>query len=393
MRMLNIDKSNWKKVSLSDVIYKTENNDKLNAKNLFKKFIKAEHLDAESLNIKNFGDQDNDELPPTFYKIFKSGQILYPTRNPHLRRAALAHFNGICGEKTLTLSVNEDVGDYRFIAFLFHSNSFYTHTTNCIVGSTNPHVRWRDVASYEFLLPPKEQQAELADLLWAVDDVIEKDLEVNTNLEKTYNKFINEKIKKPTDNFYFFKELYSFRKGLTYKSEEYGNVDSGKPLLNLKSIARGGGFNKDGVKYYDGEYQDKHIVKNTDLVVACTDITRGGAVVGYPLHPQVYQDKEMLFTMDLIAIESKNDFFERDYMYYLLKTDWAHNFLFAYSPGTTVLHLDTDGLNRLKIPKVSVDIQKDIIRDLKALESIIEKIESKLQSSKALQKALIYQIF
>lgn len=139
--MLKIDKSKWRKVSLSDVVFKTEKNDKLNAKNLYKKFIKAEHLDAESLNIKKNGNQDIDELPPTFYKIFKESQILYPTRNPHLRRASLAHFDGICGEKTLTLSANEEIADIKFIAFLFHSNSFYTHTINCIIGSTNPHVR------------------------------------------------------------------------------------------------------------------------------------------------------------------------------------------------------------------------------------------------------------
>lgn len=391
--MLKIDKSKWKPVKLSDVVFKTENNDKVNAKNLYDKFIKAEHLDVESLNIKRYGSQEKDELPPTFYKIFKSGQILYPTRNPHLRRAALANFDGICGEKTLTISVNEDIADVRFIAFLFHSNPFYFHTTNSIVGSTNPHVRWRDVIKYKFQLPPKAQQAELAGLLWAMDELIEKDLVVSEILKKTYNKFINEKIKRPTNEFLFFKELYSFRKGLTYKSEEYGDETSGKPLLNLKTIARGGGFNKDGVKYYDGKYQDKHIVKNTDLVVACTDITRGGAVVGFPLHPEVYQNKEMLFTMDLIAIESQNDLIERDYLYYLLKSDWAHNFLFAYSPGTTVLHLDTDGLDRLKIPKEPKKNQYEIISELKSMESMLEKLESKLESSKALQKALINQIF
>lgn len=384
-----INKDNWEKVTLGDVVFEPKETAKDIIAEGFAHIVGLEHIESGDVHLRNSFSNDTDT---TFTKVFRAGDILFGRRRAYLKKAAQASFDGVCSGDITVMRANDKL-DVRLLPFVIHNDKFFDYAVKHSAGGLSPRVKFKDLANYEFLLPPKAQQAELADLLWAMDNVIEKDLEVNTILGKTYNKFINEKIKKPTDSFYFFKELYSFRKGLTYKSEEYGDVDSGKPLLNLKSIARGGGFNKDGVKYYDGEYQDKHIVKNTDLVVACTDITRGGAVVGYPLHPQVYQDKEMLFTMDLIAIESKNDIFERDYMYYLLKTDWAHNFLFAYSPGTTVLHLDTDGLNRLKLPKVSVDIQREIIKDLKVMESMLEKIESKLQSSKALQKALINQVF
>lgn len=385
----NIDKSNWESFPFEKIAKRIA--ETVDPKNTdLEIYYGLEHLDGETIHIRRNGTPD--DVKGGKLKCYP-GDIIFGKRRAYQRKAGIVKQAGICSAHAFVFRANEELIDARLFPFFLHSDQFMHRMVDISVGGLSPTINWSDLKHQEFLLPPKEQQAELAELLWAMDEVIEKDLEVLAILEKTYNKFINEEIKKPTEDFYFFKELYSFRKGLTYKSEEYGNEESGKPLLNLKSIARGGGFNRDGVKYYDGDYQDKHIVKNNDLVVACTDITRGGAVVGFPLHPNVYQDKEMLFTMDLIAIESKNEKFERDFMYYLLKSDWAHNFLFAYSPGTTVLHLDTDGLNRLKIPKISKGDQIKIIKKLQSLESIIDNLESKINSSKALQKALINQIF
>jgi len=389
-----INKDNWEKVKLIDVLTKKEENDRENAHLRFDRFLKVDHMDAESLHIKRWASQENgDEINPTFYKIFRKGQILFPTRNPHLRRTALASFDGICGEKTLTLESNEEFLIPEFLPFLFHSDSFYNHTTSAIVGSTNPHVRWRDVANYKFLLPPKDQQAQLAELLWAMDEVIEKDINVLEKLKIKYQIEIENSVPKDSKNFFRLKDITKIRKGLTYKSDDYSNETDGIPLLNLKSIERGGGFNENGIKYYDGIFKEDHFVNNDDLIIACTDITREGKVVGYPLHPKVYQDKRMLFTMDLLAIQLKSDELIRDYLYYVLKASWVHWRLFANSPGTTVLHLDTNGLYKLKIPKFDIAEQEKIVVKLKKMENTILTFQSKISSSQSLQKSLINQVF
>lgn len=390
---MQIDKSTWKKVKLIDLVTKKEENDKENARDRFDRFLKVEHLDAESLHVKRWGNIADEELPPTFYKIFRKGQVLFPTRNPHLRRTALATFDGICGEKTLTLEPNIHRVLPQFLPFLFHSDTFYQHTTSAIVGSTNPHVRWRDVADYEFLLPPKEQQAKLAELLWAMDEVVETEKKVLDSLQINYQVEIENSVPRDFTEFWVLGDVVKIRKGITYKSSDYSDEESGLPLLNLKSIERGGGFNKDGIKFYNGEYQNKHFAKDTDLIVACTDITREGNVVGYPLHPSVYQSKEMLFTMDLIAIEIIDNALLRDYLFYVLKSKWVHWFMFAYSPGTTVLHLDICGMQKLKFPKFELYEQEKLINQLKDFEDAISNSKSEIVCSQSLQKSLINQIF
>src|SRR5262249_41038913 len=96
----------------------------------------------------------------------------YPTRNPHLRRTAYAEFDGICGEKTLTLESNGEI-EPRLLPFLFQTEQFIEYATSMAIGSTNPHVRWRDIAAYTFLLPSKDEQRRIADILWAADECIE----------------------------------------------------------------------------------------------------------------------------------------------------------------------------------------------------------------------------
>ena len=160
---------NWKRVRLGDLLEKTEAVERDPLVAGFERYLMVEHMDADSLRIQRWGRIANDNIPPTFYKVFRKGQILYPTRNPHLRRAAVAGFDGICGEKTLTLSVREGF-DARFVPWVFQSESFIEFATNRKIGSTNPHVRWRDVAEFELDLPPLDQQRRIAEILWAVDE-------------------------------------------------------------------------------------------------------------------------------------------------------------------------------------------------------------------------------
>jgi len=201
---MNLDKSSWVTYSISELFSKKEENNKEDAAKLFDKYLKVEHLDPETLHIKRWASQKSgDELPPTFYKIFRKNQILFPTRNPHLKRTAIAHFEGICGEKTLTLEANEELVSTNFIKFLFHSEHFYQHSISSIIGSTNPHVRWRDIEKLKVLVPPLEIQNELSALFLFAD----KQLQANMNaleklevLEKSLAKsLISEYIDRPSD--------------------------------------------------------------------------------------------------------------------------------------------------------------------------------------------------
>ena len=61
------------------------------------------------------------------------------------------------------------------LPFIVNNDKFFDYAVKHSAGGLSPRVKFKDLANYEFLLPPKAEQARLADLLWAMDDVIEKE--------------------------------------------------------------------------------------------------------------------------------------------------------------------------------------------------------------------------
>src|SRR5690606_35217460 len=106
----------------------------------------------------------------------------------------------ITSNTTFVIKPNEKKIDKRLLPFVMLSEGFSEHSIRNSKGSVNPSVNWKDLANYEFLLPPKDQQAELAELLWAVDEVIEKDLAVLEKLDIVYDSTINAEIIKQSQN-------------------------------------------------------------------------------------------------------------------------------------------------------------------------------------------------
>ena len=387
--ILKIDKTNWTPVKFGDVIFEP----KENAKDIYNEGIEhvvgLEHIDSENIHLTRSGKL---EESTTFSKKFKKGDVLFGRRRAYLKKAALARFDGICSGDITVFRAKKNLLP-ELLPFIANNEKFFDYAVKHSAGGLSPRVKFKDLANYEFLLPPKDQQAQLAELLWAMDEVIEREREVLECLKKSYQVEIEKSVPRQYSDHWKLEELIKTRKGVTYKSDDYSDEENGIPLLNLKSIERGGGFNTNGIKYYNGDYKEAHFVKNDDLIIACTDITRDGNVVGYPLHPSTYQNKRMLFTMDLVAIEISNKKLLRDYLYYALKSSWVHWILFAYSPGTTVLHLDLQGMKKIRIPKLSIGEQEEIVSKLRCFEDSIRNIESKTSDSQALQKSLINHTF
>lgn len=387
--MFKIDKTNWKPVKFGDVIAEPKEICKNIIAEGIEHVVGLEHIDTGDLHLRKSATI---EESTTFSKKFKKGDVLFGRRRAYLKKASQADFDGICSGDITVFRAKKELSS-ALLPFIVNNDKFFDYAVKHSAGGLSPRVKFKDLANYEFLLPPKAEQASLSELLWAMDEVIEKEKVVLEKLKISYQVEIEKAVPKNNPDFFYLKEISKVRKGVTYKSEDYSNVTDGLPLLNLKSIEIGGGFNENGIKYYNGKYKQEHLVKNDDLIIACTDITREGNVVGFPLHPSVYQDKIMLFTMDLLALEITSDKLIRDYLYYVLKSKWVHWRLFANSPGTTVLHLDTNGLYKIRIPKFGIKEQNKIVDKLKKFESSISICQFNIQSSQSLQKSLINQIF
>lgn len=384
----NLDKSDWKTYRFDEIAQNISERVDPNDTDL-EVYVGLEHLDSESLHITRHGSPD--DVNGTKLRFYK-GDIIFGRRRAYQRKAGIATWDGFCSAHALVLRANPDVIHPDLFPFFMHSDLFMNRAVDISVGSLSPTINWGTLKHQEFRLPPKDSHKELASLLLSGEENIKAKYSVLNRTEVASQALIEQYVPKDFDDYWVLGDVVKIRRGVTYKSSDYSDSEFGTPLLNLKSIEKGGGFNEDGVKYFLGNCKELHYVRDNDLIIACTDITRSGDVVGYPLNPAVYQGKEMIFTMDLSAIEITDFELKRDYLYYVLKSAWVHWFLYARAPGTTVLHLELDGLRKLKVPKFDVDKQSYIIDRLKAMDNLIDKQYSGIRSAQVLQKQIINKV-
>ena len=112
------------RVKFSDVVRRANTKeDKDNTDKVF--YVGGEHIDSNEVLITKRGLIAGSTIGPMFYFGFKAGQVLFVSRNPHLRKAGMVEFDGICSEKTFVLeSIDENVLLQRYLPFVLQSDHF-----------------------------------------------------------------------------------------------------------------------------------------------------------------------------------------------------------------------------------------------------------------------------
>jgi len=161
------------KVKFEDVATRVNTReDKDNTSLLY--YVGGDHIESGELVVHNRGLIEGSTIGPMFYFGFKKGDILLVSRNPHLRKAAMVDFDGICSEKTFVIGTkDEKVLLQKYLAVIVHSDSFWNYCEEHKSGGVNFFVNWSTLAKYEFDLPDIEEQRRISDKVWAAYGVKE----------------------------------------------------------------------------------------------------------------------------------------------------------------------------------------------------------------------------
>ena len=160
-------------MKLTDVVDRINGNvDRFNTD--LEYYIGGEHFDSEELIISKRGTiKDNlGKLGFKFHFAFQDRDVIFMARNPHLRKAGMVRFSGLCSDASYILrSKNEKVISQDFLAVMLQSDRFWDYCESHKVGSVNFANNWSTIANYEFQLPDPKFQRELADKVWAAYEV------------------------------------------------------------------------------------------------------------------------------------------------------------------------------------------------------------------------------
>ncbi len=395
----NFDKSNWVQYKFSDF-----------AENIVEKivpresglnhYIGLEHLDAGSIKINRFGDPES--LKGDKLKIYK-GDIIFAKRNAYLKRASLAEFDAVASAHSMVLRAKPDVILPRFFPFFMQSDLLWDVAIRISVGGLSPTINWKAMAKQEFHLPPKDQQAKIAELLWAMDDVVERSKKVNEKIERLLDSLIEKEIhgcsvEGKTKN-QLLNELEN-KTGIK-KLCELGEIHKGKGIQKKDVVENG----KSCVRY--GELYTKHnrIIRDFHSFIPVETINEtfrlkkndvlfagsGETIEEIGKSAAFINDDEAYAGSDIIIFRPKN--MNGLYLGYLMNSLIIRKQLNKYGTGATVMHIYRDDINKIKIPNIERVKQGEIALKLHKHTKIIEQNSVKIQHSKQLQKSLINEIF
>ena len=192
-----------------------------------------------------------------------------------------------------------------------------------------------------------------------------------------------------------FSEDMNLVNGVNYESKHYCDEGEGRIFLTLNSVKKGGGFKKEGIKHYGGPVDEEKILSPGDLLIANTDLTQDGDVVGYPFQVPEFpeDDREIVPSMDLSIMELQSEKYNKSFLQYLFRTNYIHSRLRSFSAGSTVLHLNTDLTEKMDLPVPPKPEQHRIASVLYNVDQAIQKTEEIINQTQRIKKGLALELF
>lgn len=173
----------WRWIRFGDVVQQVK--DRVDPETgCLDRFVAGEHMDTDDLRIRRWGEVGDGYLGPAFHMRFKPGHVLYGSRRTYLRKVAVADFEGVCANTTFVLESSTAELLPGFLPFVMTTEAFHEHSIKQSKGSVNPYINFRDIAWYEFVLPPTSTQMEIVTTLESALSAGERSMEAVAAAER-----------------------------------------------------------------------------------------------------------------------------------------------------------------------------------------------------------------
>jgi type I restriction enzyme, S subunit len=237
-------------------------------------------------------------------------------------------------------------------------------------GSAQPQLPIRDLKEIEILIPSLQTQVAVAEILASLDDKIDLLQRQNRTLEAMAEALFREWFVEGAKESWTLTTLADHTqvfRGLSYKGSGLTSEGGGLPMHNLNSVYEFGGYKSAGIKYYNGEFRERHLVYHGDIIVTNTEQGHEHRLIGFPgIVPQSFGEKG-LFSQHIYRLVPKAEsYLSREYLYYLLMVPTIREQVIAETNGSTVNMLAIEGLQRpeFRLPdKITVEKFTNIVHE------------------------------
>ena len=375
------NRKNWSRVRFDDVVENlNETCDPAEAG--LERVIAMEHLEPGSLHVGVWGDVADGT---TFTRRCRPGQVLFGKRRAYQRKVAVAEFDAVVSGDIYVLAPKGERLLPELLPFLCLSERFFQHAVGTSAGSLSPRTNWSSLASFEFDLPPLDQQRRIAEILWAVDEVVCKwqNLQEATN---TYAQNVADEVFRKQESEHH--ELATvacetITVGIVVKpASYYTDPKSGVPTLRSLNVFPNR-YDLSELVYLSQAGNDKHKksqLRKGDVIVVRTGRPGDAAVVTEAIAG--------MNLIDLILVRPKPHLLP-EYLVSFLNSAFGRRKITRGSAGTAQQHFNVGEFERLELPVPKLKEQAKAIEQFQELEQSSAACKAHVESVVALQKSLL----
>ncbi len=329
--------------------------------------------------------------------MVQEGDIVYSRRGDVTRKAIIGANDEqmICGTGCLLVRPGNSV-NAEYLNYHLSSPESREWIVRHAIGATMPNLNTTILSSLPLRVPNRKIQDAIVHVLVALDDKIELNRQTNQTLEAMAQALFNswfvdfdpvidnalaagneipeplkaraaarqalgdarkplpEEIRREfPDGFEFvdemgwvprgwqyvsLSELVEIKHGFAFKGEYFTKEIGNDVLVTPGNFKPGGGFQLNKCKYYDGPVPKDYVLKQGDVVVTMTDLSKQSDTLGYPAIIPSCAEYRFLHNQRVGLVSEIEERGISIYIYHVLKSDRCRHTVLGSATGTTVVH-------------------------------------------------------
>lgn len=379
------------KVLLGDVVDRVKDKVDKDATDL-EYYVGGEHIDGDEIMVHRKGLIQGSTIGPAFHMRFQRGDVLLMSRNPHLRKASMVDFDGICSDVSyICRTKDNDVLLQSLLPFILQTPEFWQFAEENKKGGLPFFLNWKDFARFEFELQTIERQRQIADLLWAMERVKIAYRELIARTDDLVKSQFIEMFGTPEsalDSSHTIAEVADVQVGIVIKPTRY-YADGNSGTKAFRSLNIGPMCIKDD----DWVCFTEEAMKETQRTIAHTDdilVVRSGNPGTSCVVPPEYDGCNVI---DLIIAHPNKEKVLPEYLSAFTNMPHGMNQINSQQRGVAQKHFNVGMYKDLKLILPSLDEQKRFVEFLKQSDKSKFAAQQALKEVTDAQKALMKKIF
>lgn len=359
-----VDPSRWELVEFGDVVREVRDVVKHNQGVLDFRVVGLEHLTPDDIHIRSW---DTPGTETTFTKRFAKGHVLFGRRRAYQRKAGIAEFDGICSGDIIVMEAKDRL-DPSLLPFLVHGDRFFKWAISTSAGSLSPRTKFKDLAKFELRLPPLPIQKRLAELLWAIDSLMQDAYSVRSRLEICRIVFLKKEFVSTPGSFRKIADFARVRAGYGFPHEHQGESKGAFPFVKVSDM-------NNCLKYAE---RSANYIEQSVLSLLKAKLFEPNTIIFPKVGAAVYTNKKRLLSKPSlidnnvmgVTVYDDNVFPEYVY-YYFLSLDLGKIATKGALPA-----ISAGQILSLKIPDRPVEHQRTIVNSFNSIDSSVLVIDN-----------------